>query len=52
MKKDKLHEFLIESVKKLQKNKGKFNATIDKDIDEVIHNLRKSIKVNEGLKIK
>tara|TARA_R110000751_G_scaffold249943_1_gene349573 strand:+ start:311 stop:469 length:159 start_codon:yes stop_codon:yes gene_type:complete len=52
MRKNTLQEFLIESIKKLQKSKGKHNATIDKNIDDVIYDLRKRIKINDGLKIK
>ena len=44
MKTDNLHEFLVEAIKKLQESKGKFNATIDKNIDQVINELKKSIQ--------
>ena len=44
MEKDNLQKFLINAIKKLQKSKGQFNATIDKDIDQVINDLKKSIQ--------
>ena len=44
MEKDNLQKFLIESIKKLQESKGQFNATIDKDIEQVINDLKKSIQ--------
>jgi hypothetical protein len=44
MNTDNLQKFLIESIKKLQLEKGKFNATIDRNIDEVINDLKRSIK--------
>jgi|TARA_R110001592_G_scaffold1300_1_gene7735 hypothetical protein len=52
MKKDELNDFLIEAIKKQQKIKGKYNPIVDKNVDEVIHSLKKLIKINGGIKIK
>jgi|TARA_R110000824_G_C14766185_1_gene630370 hypothetical protein len=56
MNNNKLQEFLIQEIEKLKKAKGKHNATIDKNIDDVIKDwtlsLKKAIKINDGLKIK
>ena len=42
-----IEQYLIDSIEKLRKSKGKNNKVIDKNIDDLIENLKKQIINNK-----